>query len=222
MVNSKKMSKSTVAIVLLSLLLVLSLILTATGAWFTASADKSADGANASWSISDFITVSVTGTDDSSIKAYTKLGEDQTKTEVEANGKLFPADTIEITDGAKFTVSASAKTHKFYYVVSKDNGATWDVAAAGKADLFDGTSENLVLKEYTLEATVSGTLEEANRPLSNGVITINEKLTDVAAGKTVVVEIAGVNIIVRAIQYNNLTAADAYTKLTGDFANVNA
>ena len=37
MVNSKKMSKSTVAIVLLSLLLVLSLILTATGAWFTDS-----------------------------------------------------------------------------------------------------------------------------------------------------------------------------------------
>lgn len=42
MVKSKKMSKSTVAIVLLSLLLVLSLILTATGAWFTdtKSADK--------------------------------------------------------------------------------------------------------------------------------------------------------------------------------------
>lgn len=38
MVKSKKMSKSTVAIVLLSLLLVLSLILTATGAWFTDSA----------------------------------------------------------------------------------------------------------------------------------------------------------------------------------------
>lgn len=35
MVNSKKMSRSTVAVVLLSLLLVLSLVLTATGAWFT-------------------------------------------------------------------------------------------------------------------------------------------------------------------------------------------
>ena len=44
MVNSKKMSKSTVAIVLLSLLLVLSLILTATGAWFTAT-DKQDSGA---------------------------------------------------------------------------------------------------------------------------------------------------------------------------------
>lgn len=40
MVNSKKMSKSTVAIVLLSLLLVLSLILTATGAWFTSTGSK--------------------------------------------------------------------------------------------------------------------------------------------------------------------------------------
>jgi hypothetical protein len=35
MVNSKKMNKSSVAIVLLALLLVLSLVLTATGAWFT-------------------------------------------------------------------------------------------------------------------------------------------------------------------------------------------
>ena len=36
MVNSKKkMNKSTVAIVVLALLLVLSLVLTATGAWFT-------------------------------------------------------------------------------------------------------------------------------------------------------------------------------------------
>ncbi len=39
MVNSKKMSKSTVAVILLSLLLALSLILTATGAWFTDSAN---------------------------------------------------------------------------------------------------------------------------------------------------------------------------------------
>lgn len=35
MVNNKKMSKSTIAVILLSLLLCLSLILTATGAWFT-------------------------------------------------------------------------------------------------------------------------------------------------------------------------------------------
>ena len=35
MVNSKKMSKSTIAVIALSILLVLSLILTATGAWFT-------------------------------------------------------------------------------------------------------------------------------------------------------------------------------------------
>ena len=41
MVNSKKMSKSTIAVILLSLLLCLSLVLTATGAWFT---DKDSSG----------------------------------------------------------------------------------------------------------------------------------------------------------------------------------
>lgn len=38
MVNSKKMNKSTVAVIVLALLLVLSLVLIATGAWFTDSA----------------------------------------------------------------------------------------------------------------------------------------------------------------------------------------
>lgn len=43
MVNSKKMSKSTIAVILLSLLLCLSLVLTATGAWFTDKADGEGD-----------------------------------------------------------------------------------------------------------------------------------------------------------------------------------
>lgn len=43
MVNSKKMNKSTVAVIVLALLLVLSLVLTATGAWFTDKASDSAD-----------------------------------------------------------------------------------------------------------------------------------------------------------------------------------
>lgn len=43
MVNSKKMNKSTVAVIVLALLLVLSLVLTATGAWFTDS--QNGDGA---------------------------------------------------------------------------------------------------------------------------------------------------------------------------------
>ena len=40
MVNSKKMSKSSIAVIVLSILLVLSLILGFTGAWFTDSKDK--------------------------------------------------------------------------------------------------------------------------------------------------------------------------------------
>ena len=42
MVNSKKMSKSSIAVIVLSILLVLSLILGFTGAWFTDKADDQA------------------------------------------------------------------------------------------------------------------------------------------------------------------------------------
>ena len=59
MVNSKKMSKSTVAIVLLSLLLVLSLILTATGAWFTDT--KTAGDKTLTFGTVELDTVSLSG-----------------------------------------------------------------------------------------------------------------------------------------------------------------
>ena len=44
MVNSKKMSKSSIAVIVLSILLVLSMILGLTGAWFTdKGSDKTSD-----------------------------------------------------------------------------------------------------------------------------------------------------------------------------------
>lgn len=49
MVNSKKMNKSTVAVIVLALLLVLSLILTATGAWFTDKAVSDKTDASINW-----------------------------------------------------------------------------------------------------------------------------------------------------------------------------
>lgn len=57
MVNSKKMSKSSIAVIVLSILLVLSMILGLTGAWFTDSANGNATGDEMTWG-----TIHITGT----------------------------------------------------------------------------------------------------------------------------------------------------------------
>lgn len=215
MVNSKKMSKSTVAIVLLSLLLVLSLILTATGAWFTASADKSTNGTKGEWTIGDFISLTVEGDDKSALKAYTVL--EGVETELEADAKLHPGDTIKVEGEGKISISASDDKHNFWYVVSMDGGATWEGSAAKKYTAGD----DVKLAEAELKAVISGTgAGDVSR--AGDVITVNEKLTTDAAGHVVTITVEGVKLVVRAIQYNNLTAEQAYAKLTGDFANVNA
>ena len=79
MVNSKKMNKSTVAVIVLALLLVLSLVLTATGAWFT---DKKE-------------------TDETSVKMgtiniSTSTGAISVTKDV-ADGNVMPGDKIQVT-----------------------------------------------------------------------------------------------------------------------------
>lgn len=111
MVKSKKMSKSTVAIVLLSLLLVLSLILTATGAWFTSTAP--ADSASSNFK---YGTVSGTITAGTNVKHY-----DATYT----TGTGDAADSIErqeVLPGDWLVTSVTIKNTSdvdVYYAIKK-------------------------------------------------------------------------------------------------------
>lgn len=206
MVKSKKMSKSTVAIVLLSLLLVLSLILTATGAWFTASANKTTSGANGSWTLGDFITLSVNGEDNSEVYATTEiLGAEQ---RLQASDKLHPGDKIHITDGAQITVSASDDQHSFWYIISEDGGTNWTTAKAW----VKGTDTNKTIATITLNATLTD--DSSLTETIEGGYQIKTSTTTAQSG-TVAISIEGANLIVRACQYNNVkdaTEAEAILK----------
>ena len=102
MVNSKKMSKSSIAVIVLSILLVLSLILGFTGAWFT---DKK-DG--------DEITKNF-GTVELNVAA-TEFGK-VTRVSNEAGevtGKIMPGDTI----GYSLTVTKAEGSEDFWFAVT--------------------------------------------------------------------------------------------------------
>lgn len=103
MVNSKKMNKSTVAVVVLALLLVLSLILSATGAWFT-------DKETGSEITKDFgvVNMKVTATDFGKV---TRVSNDEGP--LALDGKIMPGDTI----GYSLTVEKAEGSEEFWFAV---------------------------------------------------------------------------------------------------------
>ena len=125
MVNSKKkINKSTVAIVVLALLLVLSLVLTATGAWFT---DKK-DGAEIT---KTFGTVELKVTADDFGKVTRVSNEAGTVTE-----KIMPGDTITYD----LTVEKATGSEDFWYAVAVtitglDNDITTTLSPADVKDV---------------------------------------------------------------------------------------
>ena len=222
MVNSKKMRKSTVAIVLLSILLCLSMILTATGAWYTDSKSGSNTGADASFTMGEFATIEVLGNGEkASIKAFTKPqgGAEEEVTD----GILFPGDTIKVTDGAKLSVKVTdGKDGDFYYVYTTDGGANWVGASDGVAKLHQKGDAAELASVNMGTATVTGTGAALAVKGADNVFTVNQKANKDVAGQTIVINVAGATLEVRIIQTANLTAAEAYAKLTANYENINA
>ena len=151
MVNSKKASKSTIAIILLSLLLVLSLILTATGAWFTDS-KGSKEPATA-----EFGTITLT-TDGTAFGVF-----DHGSTTL--TGKVMPGDDVVATITAKNDGnSAMYCLVKLVITVEGNDKASvnkWfaldgtDASATNVTELAAGASGELE-KGFTLDGTVYG------------------------------------------------------------------
>ncbi len=100
MVNSKKMSKSSIAVIVLSILLVLSLILGFTGAWFT---DKK-DGEEIKKNFGT-VELNVTATDFGKVtRGESALGE---------TDKIMPGDVISY----ELTVTKAETSEDFWYAV---------------------------------------------------------------------------------------------------------
>ncbi len=104
MVNSKKkMNKSTVAIVVLALLLVLSLVLTATGAWFTDS--KKTDETEITMG-----TINISTSD-----GAVSVTKDVT------DGNFMPGDKINVTGAIKNTGDKAWVRYKLTHTYDGDN-----------------------------------------------------------------------------------------------------
>ena len=192
MVNSKKMSKSSIAVIVLSILLVLSLILGFTGAWFT---DKDAKGEQTV----NFGTIDV-ALDETSDIGF-KNGDNSTLTE-----PLMPGDKVMAKAVVKNTGAEA------YYVVkilvsAQVKGA--EEAATAKYYVWNGTetveaSETVMpkLKATTGTATIDLSMDLDGATYGN----------DYQGGKAVV------SCEVRAIQAKNLTAAQAYKALVTSYS----
>src|SRR5574344_1857850 len=113
MVNSKKMSKSSIAVICLAILLVLSMILGITGAWFTDTMTEPATTASMKFGNVDY-EISATGT-------TVKNGE--AEAEKAANGTYLLVAGTKVTTGITilnksdvetYNVIANAKVYTLY------------------------------------------------------------------------------------------------------------
>ena len=185
MVNSKKMSKSSIAVIVLSILLVLSLILGFTGAWFTAK-----DAGSSNDSLFGKVAISTEGS---------KLTYDGDKT-LATETKLMPGCSVKATVAIKNDTVASEGEGGIYYVVKIKISVNNETKQEG----FFVKGETAAKKVES--ATDLVVLDNA----TSVTITAEEKLdgetyTNDFANKTVHIEYS-----VYAIQSAHIEATEAY------------
>ena len=141
MVNSKKMSKSSIAVIVLSILLVLSLILGFTGAWFT-------DKKTGEEITKDFGTVELN-------VAATEFGKVTRVSNAagEVTGKIMPGDTI----GYTLTVTKAEGSEEFWFAVTVSiTGLETDITTEITADKDSAVTGNVELTGATYGNTYQG------------------------------------------------------------------
>lgn len=182
MVNSKKMNKSTVAVVVLALLLVLSLILSATGAWFT-------DKETGSEITKDFgvVNMKVTATDFGKV---TRVSNDAG----EVSGKIMPGDTI----GYNLTVEKAEGSEEFWFAVLVT------VSGLESGDITTTISEENV-KDSATDSLVEGSVVLTGESYGNTYQGKQIKLS------YTVVAVQKANVANKAAAVTLLGAAEEYT-----------
>lgn len=201
MVNSKKMSKSTVAVVVLAMLLVLSLVLSATGAWFTHKDSNAADDSS--------FTFRVTGMNiaiDATAESHIERDEDGDNTYEVTSGiaatDLMPGDKIV---GGDVTVT---------FTVANGEDAWYIVKVGEKWYSADGVE----VTEATGLKKVSQISGETNKLTFGGVdVTVPDTTDNTQQGKPY--SYAGLGAMeIRMIQTENISQTEAYNALTaGEF-----
>jgi len=209
MTSSKKNSKSIIALVVMSFLLVASIVLAATGAWFTSAARQH--------SSLTFGTVEINAMTPGNDGLVSATSHTTTNTNL-----LMPDDTLEIN----FTVDY-AGTANAYMLAKVEVGITGN--GSGDANAITGLSGWYVIRD--LAAAVGGTpaetvLSAAKATTTAGVVSastasenlipvnIQVALTGANYGNDFQGAVITVKVSLYALQEENITAAQAYNYIT--------
>lgn len=197
MVNSKKMSKSTVAIVLLSLLLVLSLILTATGAWFTASDGKG--NANQELHVGSIGNIAV------SAQGYVwhRLGsEEQLNAETD---KVMPGDYLK---AGTVTFTRTAGDSDVWYLIKDGEGNYYKVVSGALEKLAVAAAQDEGLETFT----TGGAYVQLDNQNLDGTTTTGAAIVN---GQGTTITVKGASYKIAIMQKTNVTADVALPVLEG-------
>jgi len=216
MVNSKKMSKSSIAVIVLSILLVLSLILGFTGAWFTDNAAGN-DNTEFNWGS---IRVQYE-------KAAEGTGKWLSKDSTQEVDKVLPGDHYDLKGAIKFE-GADSDMYMLVEITTPNAGDLKDyvkVTALTITGLNAYTEEGLTVdsKYQFFKVTAE---QAANSYNVAGGVTIADE-TPNKVGKT---QLNGgadkvtlsFSIKIGVIQARNISASDAYTALAAGVPAYNA
>ena len=159
MTNSKKNSKSIIALIVMSFLLVASIVLAATGAWFTSQAKQDAGSLT-------FGTV-VIGLDSTAAADVIATSETPNATEL-----LMPGDTLEITFQVNYTGTANAYVVAYVEVTTSGGTGNMDAieAMGGWYAIADATT-NLASTDK-LSTTTTSNVEAADDGEEAGLVTV--------------------------------------------------
>ena len=186
MVKSKN-KKSVIALVVMAFLLVASIVLAATGAWFTDKEEETLAGETITFGKIDLDTVTVAGT---------QFG----------TAKVLPGDSYTATVTVKLAEGSEDAYVSVAAAVEEGQALSQYITISVKKGEANFTSEVAKMTAAdTLELTITVSVS-AELPNKVGETTYN-------GGS---VEIKGVNIVAKAIQAKNLTLAEATTKLADD------
>ncbi|MGN1221891.1 MAG: hypothetical protein ACI4TT_01490 [Christensenellales bacterium] len=197
MVNSKKMSKSSIAVIVLSILLVLSMILGLTGAWFT---DKdNAGNEDATLTIGNIGSVSVTATD----YVWHRLGSETQLDPV--NDKVMPGDYLK---AGSVTIDVTAGDEDVWYLIKGANGKFYKMGEGALVELAEPAAQSEGLADVTVEGAFVKLGDIALDGTVSGSGTISDSLL---MGTTVTV--AGDGYTIAIIQKTNVSDSLALTQL---------
>ena len=207
MVNSKKMSKSSVAVIVLAILLVLSMVLGLTGAWYYQKSGATTEGDFSFDLRDDWITLTASGEGSVTVKRSVAGGEEYELQATEGTYTVMPGDVITSSGSVSFAVTNTGKVG-FFYIIAKD-GVAFGLDEIGKANHVaagEGSDEAIAVAD-TLDLADNDQILEGG----SGSWTVKTSLTQDDKAKSA--EISFGSYAIYACQDENMDAAEAYTYL---------